>query len=162
MRFRPLTPRLLFCLLLPALDSWAQSLVAVTLTATASPSAGQPGVTSISLTGSNFPTGTINASSVTVSMAPAAGGAAITATATAVTTIAGRTRRVTFTIPASISVTTPTSYAVSISGTTTTGTAFASSNTAALTVNPAAQILSVGARHDERRGGPQGVRWRAH
>jgi hypothetical protein len=115
----------------------------VTLSPAASPASGQPGITVINLTGSGFPTGTIQLTAVTVSLEPAAGGAAVTTPSTAVTTIAGSTRRVTFTIPASISVAAPTSYAVSITGTTATNTAFASTNTAALTVNPDAQILSV-------------------
>ena len=127
----------MFCPLL------ATAQTAVTLSPAASPASGQPGITVINLTGSGFPTGTILPTAVTVSMAPSAGGAAITTPSSAVTTVAGTTRRVTFTIPASISVATPTSYAVSISGATTTNTAFASTNKAVLTVNPGAQILSV-------------------
>ena len=115
----------------------------VTLSPAASPTSGQPGVTIINLTGSGFPTGTIQPTAVTVSLQPSAGGSVVTTSSSAVTTIAGTTRRVTFTIPVSISITAPTAYAVSISGATTTNAAFASSNTASLTVNPAAQILSI-------------------
>src|SRR5262249_11382024 len=61
----------------------------VTLTPTATPAVGQPGVISVSVTGSGFPSGTILPASVTVSLAPASGGPAVTTPATAVTTIVG-------------------------------------------------------------------------
>jgi hypothetical protein len=128
---------MLFPLLLSA------QTTAVTLSPSASPTLGQAGITPVNLTGAGFPTGTITASAVSVSLTPSAGGTVVTTTATAVTTIAGSTRRVTFTIPAAISVTSATAYAVSIAGITTTNTAFASSNTASLTVNPGAQIISI-------------------
>src|SRR5262249_34452686 len=81
----------------------------VSLSPSASPSSGQPGITTINVTGSNFPSGTINPGQVQVTLQPAGGSPAqaSTTSATAVTTIAGTTRRVTFTIPASISVVTP-------------------------------------------------------
>ncbi len=116
---------------------------AVTLTPTPTPTAGQPGVTSINVTGSGFPAGTILPASTSVSLQPAAGGSTVMTAATAVTTITGSTRRVTFTIPASIAVMSPTSYKVGVAGMTTTGVAFASTNTATLTVNPPARISSV-------------------
>ena len=118
---------------------------AVTLSPVTSPAAGQPGVTLINVTGSNFPSGTISPSQVTVSLSPVSTGtgASGTVSASSVTTIVGSTKRITFQIPLSINVPVPTPYAVSISGTTTTGNAFASSNTAALTINPAASIQSV-------------------
>src|SRR5579864_1644671 len=117
----------------------------VTLTSAASPTAGQPGVTVITVLGSGFPAGTIPPANVTVNLQPATsgGGPSGVATATAVTTIVGTTRRVTFQIPTTISVSTPTAYLVKISGTTSTGTAFASGNSASLTVNPGASIISV-------------------
>lgn len=124
--------------------SWAQT-TAVTLAATASPTAGQPGVTAINLTGSNFPSGTINAPQVTVTLEPATvgGGPTATTAATSIATIVGTTRRVGFTIPNALTFAAPASYLVSIAGITTTGLAFASSNKSALTVNPPASLLSV-------------------
>jgi RHS repeat-associated protein len=120
-------------------DATAQTTI--TLSPTTSPSAGQPGVTSINVTGSNFPTGSILPASTNVTLNPASGtGASAMTAATAVTTIVGTTRRVTFTIPSSLNVSTPTAYLVSITGSTTTGTAFASSNQSSLTVNPGAAI----------------------
>jgi hypothetical protein len=119
---------------------------AVNLSPTASPASGQPGITVINLTGSGFPAGSIQPAAVAVSLKPAAaaiGGTAVTTPASAVITLAGSTRRVTFTIPASLAVKTPTLYAVSISGKTTTNIAFASSNTASLTVIPAASLSTV-------------------
>jgi hypothetical protein len=125
-----------------AIGASAQT-TAVTLSSPASPASGQPGVTTINVTGSGFPSGTINATNTTVSLKPAAGGASVSTASSAVTTVLGTTRRVTFTIPASINVATATPYVVSVSGTTTTGAAFASSNTAALTIDPAATISSL-------------------
>jgi YD repeat-containing protein len=60
-----------------------------------------------------------------------------------VATVAGTTLRVTFTIPASIQLTAPTPYNVGISGMASSGAAFASSNTASLTINPGALLLTV-------------------
>jgi RHS repeat-associated protein len=132
-------------LVLLAVPALLTAQTAVTLTPTPSPTSGQPGITTITLTGSGFPSGTIANTGVTVSLKPAAGGAAVTTPSLTVTTVVLTTRRVTFTIPASVSVTTPTAYNVSISGATTATppVAFASSNTASLTVNPVAQILTV-------------------
>ncbi len=117
----------------------------VSLASAASPSSGQPGVTTITVTGSNFPAGTINPAQVQVQLQPASAGAGPTASiaATTVATVVGSTRRVSFTIPSSITVASPTAYRVTLSGTTTGGTAFASSNTASLSVNPAASIASL-------------------
>jgi len=101
-------------------------------------------VTTVSVTGSNFPTGTINATSVTLSLQPMSPGPPAGSTpATSITTITGTTRRVTFTIPTSLVVSSPIAYQVSLSGQTTTGALFASSNKASLTVNPPAAISTV-------------------
>ena len=120
---------------------------AVTLTVTPSPSAAQPGIQVVNITGSGFPSGTIAASGVTITLTPAAGGASTTATPTAVATVAGTTRRVTFVIPATISVSNPTAYRVRLAGATTAGTKFASTNQANLTINPAPRIVSVSPPH---------------
>jgi RHS repeat-associated protein len=101
----------------------------------------------IGLTGANFPAGTILPASVTVTLKPTAAGspanATVTTPATAVTTVIGATRRVTFTVPAAVKLPAPASYSVTISGTTSTGTLFASSNSATLTINPAASLVTV-------------------
>jgi hypothetical protein len=60
-----------------------------------------------------------------------------------VKTIAGTVRQASFQIPASVVISVATTYQVSIAGTTSTGVAFLSGNTAALTVIPAASIVSV-------------------
>ncbi|MFI5305590.1 MAG: putative Ig domain-containing protein, partial [Nitrospiria bacterium] len=114
----------------------------VTLQSSSSPSAGQPGVTTLTLTGSNYPSGTIPPANVTITMTPATSGAGPSASIqpTAVTTIVGSSRRMSFQIPTSIQVSTPTSYQISVSGTTSSGIAFISGNEAALTINPAASI----------------------
>jgi hypothetical protein len=120
----------------------AQAPVQVTLSPTTSPASGEPAVTTINLTGSNFPSGTIVPANVTINLTPRAG-APLTTQATAVTTVVGTTLRVTFTIPASASRSFPTAYAVSLSGVTSANVAFAGSNTASLIVNPQATIGSV-------------------
>jgi RHS repeat-associated protein len=122
---------------------WAQSTVTVTLSPSASPSAGQPGVTVVNVTGAGFPSGTIPPANVTVTLQPSAGGSSATTPATAVTKIIGTTERVTFQIPSSITVSSPTPYKVSVAGSTSTGVQFASGNTASLTINPLPQIVSV-------------------
>lgn len=119
----------------------AQTLI--TLTSSASPSAGQPGVTVVTLTGSGFPAGTIGGDSVDVRLEPAGGGTVTTTKSTSVTTVVGSTRRIAFLVPASIVVNVPAPFLVSISGATTTGVTFASSNSATLTINPTARIISL-------------------
>lgn len=116
--------------------------VAVTLAPQTSPASGQPGVTTIGITGSSFPAGAILPAAIDVKLEPSAGGPPVTTKASTITTVAGTTRRVAFVIPATIAVAAPTSYLVSLSGATSTGTAFASSNKAALTINPAPILLS--------------------
>jgi hypothetical protein len=136
----PLYGTFLLGVSLPSLDAQ----VVVTLSSAASPTSGQPGVTTINVTGSGFPSGTILPASTTVSLQPAAGGAATNTSATAVTTIAGTTRRVIFLIPASISVSSPTGYKVTLAGQTTTNTTFNTPTSfASLTINPGASISQV-------------------
>ena len=131
----------LLCAILVSLPAWAQT--SVKLNTATSPTSGQAGVTSVSVNGSGFPSGTIAASAVTVTLTPSGGGSAVTTTATSVTTVIGSTRTVKFLIPGSISVSAPTNYAVTISGSTTTGAAFVSSNSATLTVTAGPMIGSV-------------------
>ncbi len=112
---------------------------AVTLTSVPAPSAAQPGVTTVTLTGNGFPIGTILPSGVTVTMTPVSSGPVMTATVQSVFTAAGAMRRVAFNFTGA-NVTTPTAYTVRISGATTANVSFASSNAAQLAVNPPAAI----------------------
>ena len=121
----------------------AASPSSVTLTASTTPSAAEPGVTFVSVTGNGFPSGTIGPSNVTVTLTPATSGPAMTAVVQSVTTIVGPTRKVTFQVSSANEVATPTNYLVSLSGSTTAGAAFASTNTATLTINPPASIVSL-------------------
>ncbi len=115
----------------------------MTLSATTSPATGQAGTTSINITGSGFPSGTIPPANVTITLTPSVSGPpSATTTASAVTTILGPVRRVTFQIPASVVVSSATIYQVSIAGTTSTGMTFTSANTSALTVLPATLVDS--------------------
>ncbi len=117
----------------------------VNLASVTSPSSGQPGVTSINLIGTNYPSGTINAAQVQITLTPASAGsnATVSFSPSAVITLFGSSQRVTFTIPSSISVTAPVLYLVSIAGQTSDGVSFSSGNSSALTINPAAQIVSI-------------------
>src|ERR1700722_13865006 len=115
----------------------------VTLKAATSPTSGQAGLTSFSVTGSGFPSGTFSPASVTVTLTPKSGGTPVTTTATSVTPGTGTTDTVAFLIPASISVTAATVYEVSIAGQTTGGTTFQSSNSSALTIDPPSSIASL-------------------
>lgn len=121
------------------------SVTKVTLSNVAQPSSGQASVGSVSVTGEGFPSGTIPAANVTVTLKPAVTGTGPTGTtaANAVTTLPNGNKRVTFQIPAAIAVAAPTAYQVSIAGSTSGGARFASINSSALTVIPPAQILSV-------------------
>jgi len=64
-------------------------------------------VTTASVTGSGFPSGTIWAANVTVTLTPKSGGTAITTPASSVTPGTGSTSTVSFLVPGSISVLTP-------------------------------------------------------
>ena len=99
----------------------------------------------ITVTGHGFPSGTITPSAVTVTVVPAVAGTGPSGTAPglAVTVVSGSTERVTFRVPKTVSVSTPTAYLVTIAGTTTTGNAFVSANSSALTLNPVLGILTL-------------------
>ena len=123
----------------------AQAPVSITLSASATPAAAQPGVTVMSLTGSGFPAGTIAPANVTVTLAPASGnGSTVAVSATAVTTLFGNSRRVTFQVPSTLSVSSPTAYLAGIHGTVTGGVSFASTNASVLTITPGAYLSSAG------------------
>ena len=116
---------------------------AVSLTSIPVPASGQPGITSVTLTGSGFPPGSILPASVLIALSPSGTGSAFSTPATAVTTVVGSTRRVTFLIPGSISLAAPTAFQIAVSGQTTAGTQFSSSNRASLTINPNAKLVSL-------------------
>jgi Fe-S cluster assembly iron-binding protein IscA len=114
----------------------------VKLNASAAPSAGQPDVQMIKVTGSGFPSGAIPQQNVTVSFVsavPQSGPSAATK-ASAVATLFGTTRTISFQIPSALATQSPISYLVSISGTTSSGVSFSSSNPSSLTINPAASV----------------------
>ncbi|MDQ2840874.1 MAG: PASTA domain-containing protein [Acidobacteriota bacterium] len=117
----------------------------VSLAATTSPTSGQAGITSINLTGSNFPSGSINASQVQISITPmlAGTGPAFTFLPSAVTALFGTSKRLTFTIPSSVTVSSSVSYSVSIVGQDSTGSNFSSINSSTLTIEPAPQVASL-------------------
>jgi mannan endo-1,4-beta-mannosidase len=113
-------------------SSWAQ----VKLNTAAQPAAGNAGVTVEKLTGSGFPAGTITPAGVTISLAATCNGAAAATTAASlVTTIAGSTRRVSFTIPGNAPAGT---YAVSVSG-----SGFSTVSCSSLTVEAADRFVHV-------------------
>src|ERR1022692_1315235 len=136
--------RLLVCALAVLSGSVLWAVTEVTLNASATPSAADPNVTNVTVVGHGFPSGTIPPANVTVTLNPSTsgGGPSGTTTATKVTVESGATEAVTFKVPTSITVSAATLYQVSIAGTTSTGTAFASSNTAALTVNARVAITT--------------------
>ncbi len=121
--------------LLGAVMLWlpAVSAAQVVLSAATSPATGTSGVTTVSVTGTGFPSGTIPAANVTVTLTPS-GGSAVTTTATAVTVVKGTKETVSFLVPGTINVSASTAYAVTIAGSTSTGTTFSSSNSANLNV----------------------------
>jgi hypothetical protein len=117
----------------------------VTLTTSATPSTAEPGVTVVGISGTGFPSGTINPADVQVQLQPMAPGIgpAMVAAVSAVTTLYGSTRRVSFQVfPANgaNNVHAPTLYLASVAGKTTTGLSFSSINNSSLTINPPAAI----------------------
>jgi hypothetical protein len=131
----------LACALLPATQpAVAQSITPITLSATTSPAAGQPNVTTMTLTGSGFPTGTINLNQLTITMTPVVlPGTAMTATPTAIATVAGSTRRITFRFSGA-DLAAAANYNIAISGATATGQNFASTTPSRIVVNPPATV----------------------
>src|ERR1017187_2890072 len=152
--------RLLLCALALLSGSVLRAVTEVTLNASATPSAADPGVTNVTVVGHGFPSGTIPPANVTVTLNPttSGGGPSGTTTATKVTVESGATEAVTFKVPTSSTVSAASSYQVSIAGNTSTGNAFASRNTASLTVNAPVAITT--SRSEERRVGKEGrSRW---
>ena len=132
-RLRPGTNRglqaglLVACLLaLPAM-----SRAQVHLSTWTVPDNGVAGISQVNVTGSSFPTGTIPAGNVTVSLAPTCGAAGTSAAALSVITVLGTVRRVEFQVPGTLANGT---YAASLSGKTSGGTSFSSTNCASVKV----------------------------
>jgi hypothetical protein len=121
-----------------------QAPITINLATTTSPTAAQPGVTTLTLTCSALPSGAITPANLNVTLQAASGnnGPNLTANVTGFSTIPPTSGRITFQVNGS-NVSAPTPYLVSVTGTTSTGTAFASGKPAALTINPAAAILSL-------------------
>jgi hypothetical protein len=113
----------------------------VILPASALPAVVEPNVQPVRLTGSGFPTSTILASGITVTLAPATAGAGPTVqtAASGFTRTVGSIASVIFLVPPSLVLAAPTPYLVSIAGTAG-GSAFNSSNTSMLTIDPPAGV----------------------
>ncbi len=117
---------LIFCTIL--MTSVASAVTAsVKLNSWASPSSGISGTSLVWVTGSGFPSGTIDPGSVTIDLETSCGTTAgeTAATASAVKPILGSTEKIEFKIPASLSTG---NYFVTLRGSTTGGTAFSSSD----------------------------------
>jgi hypothetical protein len=120
------------------LPAWAATQVTLS---SAAPAAAEPGLTTVRLLGSGFPTGmTVNPANIQIQLAPQGGGSATQVTATQYQAIVGTTARVAFLVPASLSPTTPTVFTASLSDTT---DGFSSSNSATFTIDPLASISLV-------------------
>lgn len=109
-------------------------ILPIKLNASAAPTSGKQGVTSVALTGGGFPAGIVVPASTVVTFSATCGGAAVkTTAATSVVTVIGSVRKVTFKLPAGF----PSfgTYKVSVSGTV--GAApFASTNCSNLVIQP--------------------------
>ncbi len=116
--------------------SWApnsQAAGSVKLNTWVSPSSGISGTSLIWVTGSGFPSGTIDPSGISLALQTSCGVTAgeTAASATAVRPVIGTAEKVEFQIPASVATG---NYFVTLSGKTTSGTAFSSSNCSEITV----------------------------
>ncbi|MFN7938833.1 MAG: hypothetical protein U0R19_36225 [Bryobacteraceae bacterium] len=116
----------------------------VTLQSTASPLNAKPGTT-VSVTGTGFPTGTILPSQTEVILEPGVAtlGTARIVNALSVVTVVGTTRRVSFQIPTDLTVASSVNYRVTVRGQTSTGVVFQSATASALIIDPASGLTSV-------------------
>lgn len=119
----------------------AQSVV--TLQQNASAAVAEVGLTTVTVTGINFPATAISPANVTVSLAPnpPATGPAAQVQATTVANLAGTSKRVSFVVPL-LSITQPTPYLVTIADSVQ-GQLFTSGNSANLLINPPATLQNV-------------------
>jgi uncharacterized protein (TIGR03437 family) len=119
----------------------AQSVV--TLQQNAAAAGAEVGLTTVSVTGINFPATAIAPANVIVSLAPSppATGPSAQVPAATVANLAGTSKRVSFVVP-SLSITQPTPYVVTIADAVQ-GQLFTSGNAANLLINPPATVQSV-------------------
>ena len=105
------------------------------------PATAQPGST-ITVTGNTFPAG-VTSPNVTATFAPVTNGAGPTVNAplTSLATLAGTTMRATLTLPASLTVSSPTPYHVTLSATV--APAFTTAVAGNITINPSPSLSSV-------------------
>jgi hypothetical protein len=118
-----------FALLLPS--STAKAQATVKLNAVTSPSSGSAGTSTVSVTGSGFPSGAISPANVLVSLSASCGGSPTTEAASTVQTVLGTTDKVGFVIPGSLTAGT---HYVSISGTSASDVSFTNSTCSTLQV----------------------------
>ncbi len=126
-------------------------VISINLSPTTAPRYAQPGVTVVTLVGSNFPSGDIRPADVAVRLEPARmsdptvepSNPAINGVVTAIQNLTGTSRRVTFQIPPQYTFTSPIPYLVSVSGKSSAGVEFRSANRPSLTINPPAKLVSV-------------------
>ena len=104
-----------------------------------------PVITSVSISGTGFPSGTIPPANVTVTITPSPGnGSAVSTTAIGVTPVTGGSSRVVaFKLPVSLTAAKAYASCVSISGGTSANVLFSSGNCSPLTIDPPASILSI-------------------
>ena len=105
----------------------------VKLNALTSPSTGAPGTSTVSVTGSGFPSGTIAPANVLVSVSATCGGSPTTAAASAVQKVLGTTEKISFVVPGSVAAGT---YSVSVTGIDSNEVGFTSGNCSTLQVVP--------------------------
>ena len=130
---------LVLLLVLP-LAAHATSVSPVKLNVLTSPTTGLAGTSVVNLTGSGFPSGSINASAVTLTFSTTcAGSAAATEAPNSVTPLVGTIDRSPFLVPASL---TTGNYFVSIKGTSVSGDAFASTNCSEIAVTQTTTTLA--------------------
>jgi hypothetical protein len=130
------------CRVLLASGQCCSAQTAVSLASWTTPSTGASGVTAVNVLGTGFPSGTIPAANVTLTVAATCGGSGSTAQVNSVTKTVGTLERVQFVIPASLATG---NYYVSLSGTTSTGTHFASSNCSEVAVTGSSPAVNLNA-----------------
>ncbi|HYA42997.1 MAG TPA: hypothetical protein VEF34_16965, partial [Syntrophobacteraceae bacterium] len=101
---------LVSALLLTILNAWGASAFAAVSLTSVTPSCGQAGITNITLLGSGFPSGAIPPASVTITLTRAGGGSPVTTAPRSIISVSGTMRKVSFIVPSSISVQSPTVY----------------------------------------------------
>jgi hypothetical protein len=124
-----------FLLVLPAVATTDP----VKLNVSATPSSGLAGTSTITVTGSGFPSATITPAEVKISLASSCGAAGTSAAATSVIKVVGTSDKIEFVLPASLSTG---NFFVSVSGTATGGTPFASTTCSEVKVTNTTPVLA--------------------